>query len=385
MEIKDLFQLSPEIVFLNHGSFGACPLPVMEEYHRWQRKIESNPVEFIGRKHGPLLKSAREVLSAYIDARPDDLVYVENATTAFNIVANSIDLKPGDEVLTSDLEYGAMDRMWEIVCKQRGAKYIKVPVSLPIVNEDLFAEAFLKHFNERTKVLFVSQITSATALFLPIKKLCEIAKSKNILTVVDGAHVPGQIRVNLEDSPFDFFTGNCHKWMFAPKGVAFLYAKQNVQNLLKPFIISWGKEIDTINNTIFLNDFEYLGTRDISGFLTIPHCIDFLNEYLNDNERFRIHELLIYAANGIQSILKTPSFNINLNNGIQMYAHQLPANVDGKLLKQKLFDDFKIEIPVSVQNGKEYIRISVQIYNTKSEIDFFLEKLQFLIPKCLRV
>jgi isopenicillin-N epimerase len=383
MEIKNLFQLNPEVVFLNHGSFGACPKPVMEEYLTWQRKMEFQPVEFLGRNHASLLKTSREKLSEFLQASPDDLVYVSNATTALNIIAWSIDLKPGDEVLGTNLEYGAMDRMWELICLHKGAKYIKVQIDLPIKSEELFVEAFMRQVNGRTKVIFASMITSSTALYLPLYKLCRIANSQGIISVIDGAHVPGQFPVQLDISPFDFFAGNCHKWMFAPKGTAFLYAKKNVQHLIKPLIISWGKEIDTLNNSDFINDMEYLGTRDISGFLTVPLCVSFLDEYLNQNARAQIYDLLIYAKDGMELILKTPKIVDSLERCIQMYAHQLPENVDGKMLKQKLYDDFKIEIPVSNQNGKQFIRISLQIYNIRSEVDFFLNKLEYLVSKCL--
>jgi len=383
MNIKSLFQLNSEVVFLNHGSFGACPYPVMDEYQAWQRKLELQPVEFMGRKHGEYLKFSREKLAAFLGSKAEDLVYVSNATTALSMIAWSMDLKPGDEVLSTNLEYGACDRMWEYICSQKGAKYVKVPINLPIESEDSFVQSFLPFINAKTKVLFVSMITSATALLLPIYQLCSMAVNNQIITVVDGAHVPGHIPIDLDSSPFDFFTGNCHKWMLAPKGTAFMYAKKSVQQLLKPLIISWGKEIDVNNNSDFINDFEYLGTRDISGFLSVPACIRFLDQYFDLDARKQIHELLQYAKNGMEAILKTPCINNNLQNGIQMYAHELPENLDGKLLKQKLYDEFKIEIPVSSQNGRQYLRISIQIYNTRSEVDFFLDKLEILMGQCL--
>lgn len=383
MNIKSLFQLDPDVVFLNHGSFGACPYSIMDEYQDWQRKLERQPVEFMGRKHGEYLKLSREKLAEFLGSNAEDLVYVSNATTALSIIAWSVDLKPGDEVLSTNLEYGACDRMWEFICNQKGAKYVRVPIQLPIESEDSFVQTFLPFINSKTKVLFVSMITSATALLLPIYKLCRMATSKQIISIVDGAHVPGHIKIDLENSPFDFFTGNCHKWMLAPKGTAFMYAKKSVQPLLKPLIISWGKEIDVLNNSDFINDFEYLGTRDISCFLSVPACIRFLDQYLDLNARNQIHELLVYAKGGMEAILKTPSIINTTQSGIQMYAQELPANIDGKMLKQKLYDEYSVEIPVSSQNGKQYLRISIQIYNTRREVDFFLDKLEILMGKCL--
>lgn len=379
MEKEDLFYLNKDVVFFNHGSFGACPLPVMEEFQKWQKTIESRPMEYIGRKHASLMKASREILGKYIGSDPNNLVFVSNATHAMSMVAWSLDLKPGNEVLTSNLEYGAMDRMWEIVCRSGGAKYIKAVVDLPVKSNEDFFKMFSLMINKNTKVLFLSLITSTTALYFNLDEICRFAKSKGIITVVDGAHAPGQIPLQLDESNFDFFTGNCHKWLFAPKGVAFLYAKAKVQNLLNPLIVSWGKEIDTIGNSDFINDFEYLGTRDISAFLSISASIAFHDKYLTSESKMHLNDLLNFAKAGMQNILKTSSIVGDEHFKLQMYAHELPADIDGIILKRKLYDEFKIEIPVSKQNGREFIRISVQIYNTKAEIEYFLEKLKYLI------
>ncbi|MFN8256427.1 MAG: aminotransferase class V-fold PLP-dependent enzyme [Bacteroidales bacterium] len=380
MNKKELFCLDKEVIFLNHGSFGACPVSILEKYQDWQKILESQPVEFLGRKHAALLKTSRQALGKYIQSDADNLVYVSNATTAINFIGWSVKLKPGDEVITTNLEYGAMDRMWQFICHERGANYKKVKVDLPFDKVN-FIKSFTNEITSKTKVIFLSMITSATALRIPVEEVCKIARDYGILTVVDGAHAPGQIPLNLNNMNVDFFTGNCHKWMMAPKGTAFLYASPAVQPVLKPLIISWGKEIDTINNSDFLNDFEYLGTRDISGFLTVPECISFLEQYNPFNHRQDLYHLLETAAEGMRLILETPPITEIRNNGLMMYAHPLPVNLDGKKLKYELYEQFKIEIPVVVQNQNQYIRVSVQIYNTLAEIVFFLEKLKFLVNK----
>ena len=197
--IKPLFLLNPEIVFLNFGSFGACPRPIFEDYQKWQLELESEPVQFIINKGLVYLKNARESLSRYINCLPDELVFVVNPTYAVNTVAKSLDLQAGDEVLTTNLEYGASDRAWDFVCSEKGATYIQQPITLPLVSKEKFLEEFSEGITAKTKLIFISQITSATGLILPVKEICAIAKEKGILTFIDGAHVPGHIPLDLQE------------------------------------------------------------------------------------------------------------------------------------------------------------------------------------------
>ncbi|MBN1661062.1 MAG: aminotransferase class V-fold PLP-dependent enzyme, partial [Anaerolineae bacterium] len=238
--IRDLFLLQPDVVFLNHGSFGACPRSVFEVYQRWQLELERQPVEFLGRRAPELMRAARQALGSYLGAEADDLVYVPNATTGLNAVARALPLLPGDEVLATDHEYGALDRTWRFVCARRGARYVNQPVPLPVESAEQVVEAIWGGVTERTRVLFLSHITSPTALILPVEALVRRARSAGILTVIDGAHVPGQTPLDLEALGADFYSGNCHKWLCSPKGAGFLYARREVQNLLEPLVVSWG-------------------------------------------------------------------------------------------------------------------------------------------------
>jgi len=222
----DLFLLDPDVIFVNHGSFGACPRPVFAAYQAWQRELERQPVEFLGRRFAALIAEARTALGAYVGAGADDLVYVPNATTGLNIVARSLELAPGDEVLATDHEYGALDRTWRFICAKRGARYVRQPVELPITSAEEVVEAVWAGVTDRTRVLFLSHITSPTAIIIPVAELVRRAREAGIITVVDGAHAPGQIPLDLESLGVDFYAGNCHKWMMAPKGSAFLYARR---------------------------------------------------------------------------------------------------------------------------------------------------------------
>ncbi|HNP84748.1 MAG TPA: aminotransferase class V-fold PLP-dependent enzyme, partial [Kouleothrix sp.] len=202
----DEFLLRPEITFLNHGSFGACPRPVFESYQEWQRRLEVQPVEFLGRHISTLLAEARTRLAAYLRTAAGNLVYVPNATYGVNIVARSLDLQPGDEVLASDHEYGAADRAWRFVCNKRGVRYINQPIGLPLESAEQFVEQLWAGVTPRTKVIFLSHITSPTALIFPLEAVCRRARAEGIMTVIDGAHAPGQIDLALDALGADFYT-----------------------------------------------------------------------------------------------------------------------------------------------------------------------------------
>jgi len=213
--LKQLFLLDPNIVFLNHGSFGACPRPVFEDYQRWQLELERQPVEFIGRRFARLMQTAREALAAYVHTTPDNLIYVPNSTTAINIVARSLRLEAGDEILATDHEYGAMDRTWRFVCAKWGARYITQPIPVPLTTPEDFVERFWEGVTPHTRIIFLSHITSPTALTFPVQAICRRARGAGILTIIDGAHAIGQLPLALDELGVDIYTSNCHKWLWS--------------------------------------------------------------------------------------------------------------------------------------------------------------------------
>ena len=212
--LRDAFLLDPEVTFLNHGSFGACPRAVLDRHQQWQVELERQPVLFLARRLEGLLAEARAVLAAYVDAEPDDLVFVPNVTAGVNIAAWPLGLGAGDEVLSTNLEYGALDLTWEHVCGDFGARYVRTPISLPVASEEEVVESVWSAVGPRTRVLFLSHHTSSTALTLPVAELCRRARERGIVTVIDGAHVPGHFPLSLRDLDPDFYAGNCHKWQF---------------------------------------------------------------------------------------------------------------------------------------------------------------------------
>ncbi len=378
-DLRSLYLLRPDVIFLNHGSFGACPRPVFEAYQAWQLELERQPVEFLGRRHDELLAEARRALGAYVNADPDDLVFVPNATTGLNIIARSIPIGPNDEVLATDQEYGAMDRMWRFTCLQSGGRYVRQAVPLPIQDGTDILEAVWNGVNRNTHILFISHITSSTAIINPLKSLLACARDLGIITIVDGAHAPGQIPLNLRELGADFYVGNCHKWMMAPKGAAFLYARKEMQPLLDPLVVSWGWEPEKPGPSRFIDLHQYQGTRDISAYLSVPEAIRFMQEHNWPQVQQECHLLLRYARERITALTGLPPLTPDTPDYYaQMAAFPLPP-CNAETLKQRLYDDYRIEVPIIKWNGQTLLRVSVQAYNTQADIDALIDALTVLL------
>ena len=390
---KDLFIIDPDIIFLNHGSFGATPIPVFERYQTWQRELEQQPVEFLGRRITTLLEESRTKLANFLNAEPDEIVYFPNPTTAINMVARNmihntssisennatkIKLEPGDEILTTDHEYGAMDRTWYYVCKNTGARYIQVPISLPLQKPEEFVDYFWQSVNENTRVIFISHITSSTALIFPVEQICKRAHEESILCIVDGAHAPGQIPVDLKKIDADIYTGACHKWLCAPKGSAFLYVRKELQDWLDPLVVSWGYKSELPSASQFIDYHEWQGTHDMAAFLTVPSAIDFQRQYDWGHVSQNCHSQAIQARQKINSLFEQEPICSDQDTG-QMFSVLLPTREDIESLKVRLYQDHAIEVPLIKWNGKNILRVSFQAYNSMTEIDSLFNALRYLI------
>lgn len=375
--MKHHFLLDPDITFLNHGSYGAVPRPVFEAWQGWQREMEMNPVLFLGRRSHERLRSAREALAGYLGARADDLVFVPNATSGVNVVAKSVVLAPGDEVITTDLEYGACLATWRQVCERAGAVLRVVRVPLPLTEEG-FVGAMTEAMGPRTRVVFLSHITSPTALVLPIAPVLAEARRRGILSVVDGAHAPGQIDLDLQALGADLYTGNAHKWLCAPKGTAFLHARPALQPTLQPAVTSWGtlaQELAPdgatpwdgfIGHQPFERRLQWQGSRDLSGFLAVPAAIEFQRSHDWPTHRTRCHRMAIdllqrvSRRTGLAPIADERFFG-------QMAPLPVPHQDAGRL-RARLFDEHRIEVPVTQHDGRTFVRVSVQAYTTADDL-----------------
>ena len=278
-EIKSLFLLNDDVTYLNHGSFGACPKPIFESLFRWQTILENQPVQFLDKDSHERMRNSRRSLSKFIDCESDSLVFFQNPTTAMNEIIRSLDLNKGDEILSTNHEYGAMDKTWNFICNQKGAKYVKANIQLPVTTSEIFTNNFLSKVSKNTKIFFLSHMTSATGLYFPIEEICKFAKNNNILTIIDGAHIPGHFPLSIKSLDPDIYIGACHKWLLCPKGVSFLYVNKKYHDTIDPLIISWGYDAEFPSHSQFQDHHSWQGTRDISPFLTIPDAIDFRNKY----------------------------------------------------------------------------------------------------------
>lgn len=367
--LKSQFLLRDDITFLNFGSFGACPKPVFEKYQQFQLELEQEPVHFITSKGLGYLAQSREALGNYVNCHKNDLVYVTNPSYAVNAIAKSIALKEGDEVLTTDLEYGACDKTWSYYCKKAGATYIRQHISLPLQSKEQFVEDFFKGLSAKTKLIFLSHITSTTALRFPVEEICTIAKQKSILVFVDGAHAPGHIQLNLQTLNADFYTGACHKWMMTPKGSSFLYVKKELQHLIDPLIISWGYDALFPSGSQFLDYHQMNGSRDYSAFLTIPAAIAFMNGNNWENIAASCRKLVQENSGEFCKLLgAAPLAPVNENFILQMFSAEIKTNEPEKL-HDLFFEKYKIQIPVMRHGDKTYLRYSINAFNSQADMD----------------
>lgn len=378
--MKSLFLLDPEIIYLNHGSFGACPRPVFEEYQAWQLRLERQPVLFLGRQYPTLECQARQVLGEYLHADPDDLAFVPNATHGVNIVARSLALQPGDEILATDHEYGACDYTWEFIAAKTGVQYIRTPIPLPLPSDEEIAELVWQRVTPRTKLIFISHITSPTAVRFPVELICQRARQAGIRTLIDGAHAPGQIDLDLPQIDADFYTGNCHKWLLAPKGSAFLFAHKEVQPLIEPLVVSWGYHpaTNSTRRSQFIDYLSWSGTTDPAAYLTVPAAIEFQRQHHWEDVREKCRRLALQTRQRLLEWVKTPAI-CDEQRIHQMFSVLLPVQVNADQLKSSLYDEYRIEAPIIEWNDQKILRISIQVYNSPADAEALLQALKELI------
>lgn len=372
-DLRALFLLRPDVVFLNHGSFGACPRPVFDEYQRLQRELESEPVDFLhtARTLPARLAAARGELARFLGADRDDLVFVPNATWGGNVIARSLRLAPGDEVLTTDHEYGAMERTWTFACEKAGARLVRRTLPLPLDDPLDVVQAVWSGVTTRTRVLMLSHITSATGLILPVAELVRRARERDILTFIDGAHAPGQIPLDLDGLGADFYTGNCHKWLLGPKGAGFLHVRRDRQPLVEPLAVSWGWRAEQPGPSRFVDEHEWTGTRDPSACLAVPAALAFRAAHDWDRVMAECRELTLQARQSLLDLVGLPALCPAAPWLAQMVAVPLPP-VDPVRLGMALRERHRIEIPITTQGGRSWLRASLQAYNSVEDIEMLI-------------
>jgi len=365
--LKPEFLLTPEIAYLNHGSFGACPRTVFAAYQDYQRELELEPVNFLQRHFPEKMQLVRMKLTGFLHCHSDQVAFVRNATYGMNLVARSLPIGNGDTILTTDHEYGAVDRMWEALCSETGAKLKRVQIPLPVQCSQDLINAIVEQIDSSVRVLTFSHITSASSLRFPVEELVNVAAKAGIISVIDGAHAPGQIPLDLDRLNADFYVGNCHKWLLSPKGAAFVHTAARWTDRIRPPIVSWGN-ISKGTSSLLLEN-EWQGTADISATMAVADAIAFL-------ESHHWFDKVIPACTRLLQSATTDLLEITAQHEIygseelrapQMASLMLPPG-DFANLHAQLFEQYQVEIPVFATSYGNLFRISLQAYNTEDDV-----------------
>lgn len=367
--LQSQFLLKEGLTFLNFGSFGACVKPVFEKYQQFQREMELDPVDFITNTGLKYLTASKKELGRYVNCPAEDLVYITNPTFAVNLVAKSFPFKPGDEILTTDIEYGACDKTWDYYCSKNGAVYVRQPVTLPLTTKEHFADEFFRAVTPRTKMVFISHLTSSTGLKLPVEEICAKAKSLGLITFVDGAHAPGHVNIDLQHLEADIYTGACHKWMMTPKGSSFVYVKKELQSFLEPLVVSWGYKALFPSASVFQDHHQMIGTRDYTAFLSVPAAIEFMDTNNWPEVGACCRKLVQQNAAELCRLLDTqPLAPVNDDFIGQMFSAEIKTSEPEKL-HDLFFEKYAIQIPVMRHGSKNYLRYSINAFNSQADLD----------------
>jgi isopenicillin-N epimerase len=363
--LRRQFDLENGTAFLNHGSYGAAPRRVLAAAGRWRARMEKNPDRFMRLELPRALRTAAGKLAGFLKAREQDLAFVENATTGVNAVLRSIELRPGDEILANSHTYYAVRQAIRECCRRTGAKLVEAKIDLPVLDVESLALPIESAFSKKTKLLVLDHISSPTGLIFPVKRLARYARARGVRVLVDGAHAPGQIDLDIPSLGVDWYAGNCHKWLYAPKGSAFLWARRGAQRGLHPPVISHGYEKG------YTAEFDWTGTRDFSNWLSIPDGIAFLKELKPSRVRAYSHDLVIESAVGIANAWGTILDGPAQLHG-SMMAIRLPARLQrsdpARLMAQWIRRDRLVAAVMPIR-GALWARISAQPYNLPSEYE----------------
>jgi isopenicillin-N epimerase len=376
---RSQWDLAPGVSYLNHGSFGPPPRPVQMARRAWQEQLDAQPMDFFVRRFEPAWFQARRRLAGLIGADEGNLVFAENATAAMNVLANSLRLQPDDEVLLTDHEYGAVQRIWRHAVESvAGASLGVAKLPLPIESSEQVVEAIFAAATGRTRLLVVSHITSATAVTLPVEPVVAEAKRRGILVCIDGPHAIAQLPLELERLGCDFYCASCHKWLSASFGSGFLYVAPQHHAAIRTPQLSWGR-LPPAPLDVWSDEFLWTGTRDPSAYLAVPAAIDFLEQVGLERFRRHTHALARYAR---QQLVELTSLTPIVSDSPDWYgcmAHVPLPPGDARALQQQLWAEYGIEVPIISWGERRWIRVSCHLYNTCREIDRLVDAVRRLV------
>lgn len=365
----------------------------MEAQQRLRSQMEREPLRFFMREFEELLDEARSQLAAFVGAEADELVFVPNATTGVNAVLRSLSFSSSDEVLTTNLEYNACRNALDFVASRTGAKVVVATVPFPLDSPNQVVEAVIERVSPRTRLVLLDHVTSKTALIFPIQQLVNELAARGVDTLVDGAHAPGMIPLNLHEIGATYYTGNCHKWLCAPKGAAFLYVRRDKQPAIRPLTISHGANSPRSDKSRFQLEFDWMGTADPTAYLCVPEAIRFLGSLLpggwselmeNNRTKALYARRLLCEALGVSPPCPEEMIGsmavVPLPSKLSLYEQEGQVR-EWPVLQNVLFERFNIEVPIVPWSNpfKQIMRVSAQLYNTSEQYNYLAKALLTLL------
>ena len=379
--------LDPDVVFLNHGSFGACPKVVLDRQTELRAQMERESLRFFLQELPPLVAEARAVMAAFLGADPADLAFVVNATQGVNAVLRSFPFKPGDEVLVIDHAYAACKNAVDFVVDRSGATTRVVDIPFPLSDPAEVVSAVMAGVTDRTVLAMLDHVTSPTGIVLPIAELTRALEDRGVDVLVDGAHVPGMFPLDLDALGAHYYTGNAHKWLAAPKGTAVLHVRKDRQDRVRPTSISHAASLPA--GSRFLAEFDWPGTDDPTGWLTLPTAINFFETVMPGGFEAvarRNHQLAVQARAHVCAALgvspAAPESMIGTLANIELPWADVPAGADHfqlEPLQRALYEEWRIQIPVIRFGGRRWIRLSAHLYNDLSQYQLLAHALTQLL------
>jgi isopenicillin-N epimerase len=372
-----LWLLDPSIAFLNHGSFGSCPGPVLELQRELRERLERQPITFLVRELEGLLDAARAALAAFVGADPEDLVFVPNATAGVNTVLRSLQFQPGDELLATDHGYNACNNALKFAAERAGVRATVAPIPFPLRSAGQILEAVLSRVTPRTRLVLLDHVSSPTGLIFPIERLVRELAGQGIETLIDGAHAPGMVPLNLRELGAAYYTGNCHKWLCAPKGAGFLHVRRDLQREIRPLVISHGANSRRSDRSRFLTEFGWTGTGDPTAVLSVPEALHFVGSLLPGGWPAimqRNRDLALAARACLCEALQIPApcpeemigalAAMPISDAVDDTPPLSPLYLDP--LQERFLERHRIEVPVVPWPAppKRLLRVSAQLYNS---------------------
>ena len=383
-----LWMLDPEAVFLNHGSFGSCPRVVLEFQQEIRHRIERQPVRFFVRDLEAQLDAAGAALARFVGAEPEDLVFVPNATAGVNTVVRSLRFGPGDELLTTDHAYNACNNALRFAAERAGARVVVASVPFPLRSAQGITDAILSAVTPRTRLALLDHITSPTGIIFPMQQLVHALAERGVDALVDGAHAPGMVPLDIRRLGAAYYTGNCHKWLCAPKGAGFLHVRRDRQPLIRPLVISHGANSPRTDRTRFLIEFGWTGTNDPSAWLAVPEALRFMEslrpggwpEMMQRNRALALAARRILCAR-LNVPLPCPDEIIGSLAAVPLWDASGTEPPKSPLyedpLHDWLWDRHRIEVPVIPWPAppRRLLRVSAQLYNSIGQYERLAEAL----------